>query len=180
MARKRETPKARLRQEFERARGPHLRDLLPKTDYSDKRAREIGANIALTLTSHAVDAPLRTAFKEFGLDPLDPWNWRILLDHLVKVTLPAGSQHAPRGARPKWDEDRRSLWDSHVAWARKQVKKVSHGKSDGQPMRILPAISFLGCPPFMEPFNSKHFENISFPDPRKEALRNNSALISAI
>jgi hypothetical protein len=141
MARKRKTPAARLRRAIESARGPQLRDLLPKTDYSDKRAREIAANIALTLTSHAFDASLQTAFKKFGLDPLDPWNWRLLLDHLVKVAFP---DSASRGARPKWDEHRRRLWEFHVAWARKRVKEIysSRGKPPPTDEDIASYLSF--------------------------------------
>jgi hypothetical protein len=124
MARKRKTAQERLRQAIEQARGPHLRDLLPKTDYSDNRAREIGANIALTLTNHAHDAPLRLAFEAFQLDPSDPHNWRILLNDLSGVLFerPAGN---PRGARPKWEEHRRMLFRTHVAMARKRLKEIT-------------------------------------------------------
>ena len=80
MGSKRKTAKGRLRQAIERAHGPQLRDLIikPKTNVSDKRAREIRANIVLTLSDHVSDKPLRLAFEEFRLDPKDPLHWRIL------------------------------------------------------------------------------------------------------
>jgi hypothetical protein len=137
VAQKRKTLKARLQQEIERARNPphDLSDVLTKTtpiDYSDKRTREIGANIALTLSNRAIDAPLRMAFEEFGLDPLDPVDWRILLQSLsgIHFSPPTPRNAAPRGARPKWDEHRRRLFEFHVARARKETKRIlnEHGE----------------------------------------------------
>lgn len=129
MARKRKTVQKRLRQAIERTRGPRLRDLLPKRDYSDNRAREIGANMALTLTNHARDAPLRLAFEAFQLDPSDPHDWRTLLDDLSRVLFerPAGN---PRGARPKWDFE---LFDRHVEWARARTTRYLRQRGEPKP-----------------------------------------------
>jgi hypothetical protein len=127
MARKRKTAQKRLRQAIELS-GPRLRDLLPKTDYSDNQRREIGANLALTLTDHARDAPLRLAFEAFQLDPSNPHDWRILLDDLSRVLFERPASN-PRGARPKWDFE---LFDRHVEWARARTKKyLSRGGEPG-------------------------------------------------
>jgi hypothetical protein len=129
MARKRKTAKSRLREAIERARGPRPIDLLPKTDYSDERTREIGANIALALSDDPIDASLRQAFNKFGLDPSNPWNWRYLLDTFADIHFSTDAPPAPRrGPRRKWDFD---LFDRHVEWARARTKKLL--KRRGEP-----------------------------------------------
>ena len=67
----------------------------PTTQITDERAREIGANIALTL--HRTDTTLRKAFKEFGLDPKNPLNWRHLLLDLANLHF----KGPPRGSPPE-------------------------------------------------------------------------------
>jgi hypothetical protein len=127
MARKRKTAKERLRQEIKRVRSPtqyQLLNLLARTDpdWSDKRVRGAYANVALTLDGEPAHSSLRTAFQEFGLDPVDPFNWRRLLTGLAAIFF-APVPTRPRGARPKWDEPRRMVFKTDVARARKQLKE---------------------------------------------------------
>jgi hypothetical protein len=162
VAKKRKTLKARLQQEIERARDPHkLSNLLAKTpiDFSDKRTREIAANLVLILSNRAIDAPLRMAFEEFGLDPLDPVDWRTLLDHLARIHFPTGSPPAPRGPRPKWDEHSRRSFESHVAYARKETKRILNEQGEPEPTHSDIAL-------YLNMF-SRLFGNISRPTVRK-------------
>jgi hypothetical protein len=78
MAKKRKTPQKRLKEAIDRSRGPQLRDLLPKPDYSDVWDRRIAADFALTLSDQPIDASLRIAFEIFRLDPKDPCHWRAI------------------------------------------------------------------------------------------------------
>ena len=75
-------------------------------------------------------SPLRQALQKFELDPADPFNWRLLLARLA-TTFFAPAPVRPRGARPKWDEPRRMLFETDVARARKRLKIVA--KRDGLP-----------------------------------------------
>src|SRR6266849_9401211 len=68
----------------------------PKIDWSDQKTRAAHASAALTLREVPPDEPLRKAFKAFGLDPANPWNWRLLLDLLVGTH----AEFAPRAGRP--------------------------------------------------------------------------------
>jgi hypothetical protein len=87
-------------------------------DYNDERQREIGANIALTL--HRTDTTLRKAFKEFGLDPKNPLNWRYLLLDLANLHF----KGPLKGSPPKWNVDRWKQFKRHVAIARARLKKT--------------------------------------------------------
>jgi hypothetical protein len=113
------------------ARGPQLRDLLPKPNYNDAWDRRIAADLVLTLSDRPIDASLRIAFEIFRLDPKDPYHWRDLLRILSGILFeppavkssdksPANSRGAPR----KWDEPRRRQFDYAVVWARERVKKI--------------------------------------------------------
>ena len=121
----RKTAKERLRLALERARGPSLLKLmrLPKSDFSDPRLREKIANRALELTDHPEDAALRAAFKQFGLDPANPFHWADLLRCLAGIVFETPVRK-PRGAKLKWDEPRRMLFDTHVAMARRNLKAI--------------------------------------------------------
>lgn len=134
MVRKRKTAKGRLREEIERAgRRPDLRRVLRdyrEPDWSDERVRQRGANAALTLSDSPGEAALRTAFKRFGLDPIDPWNWRDLLIHLARILF---SPTGPRGAGPKWDEHRRLQFEFDVVWARNQVTQIFGRRGEPPP-----------------------------------------------
>ena len=115
MASRQESVSRRLKRAGERARDPHslLKDLhrLPIRDWNDQRERAISANIALTLDR--ADSTLREAFKTFGLDPKNPLNWRYLLLYLVEILF----KRLPRGSRPKWNADRWTEFQNHVAIA---------------------------------------------------------------
>jgi hypothetical protein len=127
MSRKRLTAKERLRQQIEHARLPHLRTLLrdyQEPDWSNRRFREVAANMALNLSEKESDASLRKAFKEFGLNPINPLDWRSLLNHLAQIQFPTAPR-SPRGARPKWDEHRRLLFKTDVARARKRLNDAA-------------------------------------------------------
>jgi hypothetical protein len=141
MAKKRKTPQKRLKEAIDRARGPQLRDLLPKPDYSEVWDRRIAADFALTFSDQPIDASLRIAFEIFRLDPKDPYHWRDLLRILSGILFeppavkssdksPANSSGAPR----KWDESRRRLFDHAVVWARERVKKILRER--GEPETI--------------------------------------------
>jgi hypothetical protein len=120
VARKRRTAKERLRQEIERARGGNLLQYFYTHDEQIRRA--------FALSDSAIDAPVRKAFNAFGLDPIQPGNWRKLLDHLARIHF---STDAPRGAPPKWDERRRKVFEFDVARARKHVRAIwrKHGSA---------------------------------------------------
>jgi hypothetical protein len=124
---RRKTLTERARQAFGRARLPHVKTLLrnyQEPDWTDEGVRGAHANAALSLS--AADASLRAAFKEAGLDPADPWNWRGLIKLLAEIHFPTIAPRAARGARPKWDEHRRLLFQTHVAMARKQLKQIAN------------------------------------------------------
>jgi hypothetical protein len=126
MARKRKTPAARLRLEIERVRNSNrlripIRQADPP-DWTDNRVREAHANAVLSLFDIPADAPVRKAFQAFGLDPIDPFNWRLLLMGLAAIFFARAAR--PRGARPKWNEHRRMLFETDVARARKRVKEI--------------------------------------------------------
>jgi hypothetical protein len=134
MSRKRQTSKERLRLQIERARSPHVRTLLQnyrEPDWNNQRFREITANMALTLSDKTGDRSLRKAFKEFGLDPINPLDWRSLLDHLAQIQFPTPAPRGPRGARPKWDEHSRLLFVTDVARTRKRLNDAA--KQTGLP-----------------------------------------------
>jgi len=118
VARSRKTLKKRAREAFERIRlRPDLRKLLGNqaSDWSDKQVRDTCAGLALTLAEGPKDEALRVAFKETGLDPSNPFDWRRLLDTFADIHFSTHAPPAPRGARRKWDFD---LFDRHVEWAR--------------------------------------------------------------
>jgi hypothetical protein len=81
--------------------------------------------MVLTLSDKASDASLRKAFKEFGLNPINPFDWRNLLNHLAEIQFPITAPRGPRGARPKWDEHRRLLFKTDVAQARKRLNDAA-------------------------------------------------------
>jgi hypothetical protein len=86
VGRKRKTLKERGREAFDRAQTRvEVSNLLPKADYTDERRREIAAAIALTLSDRSADAALRAAFQKFGLDPINPHDWRTLLDVFADI-----------------------------------------------------------------------------------------------
>jgi hypothetical protein len=116
MASRQESVSRRLKRAGERARDPHslLKDLhrLPIRDWNDQEDRAISANLALTLDR--TDSTLREAFKTFGLDPKNPLNWRYLLLYLVEILF----KRLPKGPPPKWNTDRWTEFQNHVAIAR--------------------------------------------------------------
>jgi hypothetical protein len=122
VARKRKSLKERAREAFDRARpGDDLRTFLETPrDWTDESVRAICANVALTLFPENV--ALRAAFKKTGLNHKNPLHWRWLLNTLVEVHFPSAK---PRGARPKWDEARRTLFETDVARARKRLKNAA-------------------------------------------------------
>jgi hypothetical protein len=141
MAQKRKTPQKRLKEAVERARGPQLRDLFPKPDYSDAWDRRIAADLVLTLSDQPIDASLRIAFKAFRLDHKDPYDWLILTRTMSEILFsqPAAnsSNKSPTNSsgRPlKWDEPRRRQFDYAVVRARERVKKILRER--GEPESI--------------------------------------------
>jgi hypothetical protein len=115
---RRESVPTRLARAIERARGRSPNPFAPPNRvWNDERQREIAANIALTL--RGTDATLRKAFKEFGLDPKNPLDWRYLLLHLVNLHF----NGPPRGSPPKWSADRWERFQGHVATARAGLEK---------------------------------------------------------
>ena len=131
MGKKRKTPQKRLKEAVERARGPQLRDLFPKSDYGDVWGRRIAADLALTLSDRPIDASLRTAFETFKLDPNDPYHWVILARIMSEILFgqPAAnssnkSPAKPFGRPPKWGERRRRQFDCDIAWVRDGLEKI--------------------------------------------------------
>jgi hypothetical protein len=139
---KRKTLSARAREAFERARGPHLLDLLPRPDYTNERRREVTANAVLTLRDQSIDGPLHAAFKKFSWDPRNPHHWRRLLETLALIHFEVRPPRV-RGARPKLDEHRRLLFQTHLAMARKRLRGImaEHGHA-GDPSHELLADYF--------------------------------------
>src|SRR5262249_61281084 len=92
---------------------------------TDNGVREAYANAVLTLEGEPANSPLRKAFQKFELDPDDPFNWRLLLARLAMIFF-ASVPARPRGARPKWDEHRRMLFETDVARARKRLDRPGY------------------------------------------------------
>jgi hypothetical protein len=105
-----------------------LRDYQQR-DWTDKRVREICANVALTLSDPPEDAALRAAFKETGLDPINPLDWRRLLGIFAAIHFPFRAVRK-RGARRKWNFE---LFDRHVEWARARTKKYLSRRGEPGP-----------------------------------------------
>jgi hypothetical protein len=142
MARK-DSASKRLAKSIERHKGPQLRDLIrpasesaPEPDWNNTRLREIVANVATRLRTAREDAApwlrkaiereetvLMKAFKAYSLDPRDPFDWRTLLVELACVFFDE-VERPRRGARPKWDQSRWMLFQTHVAMARKRLRKI--------------------------------------------------------
>jgi len=128
MAQKRKTPAQRLRQEIEHVRiSRQVRNLIrkPDLDWTDERVRADYASAVLTLDTEPDHSPLRKVFQKFDLDPVDPYNWRLLLKSMGAIFFDRPAPR-PRGARPKWDEPRRMLLETDVARARKRLKELAN------------------------------------------------------
>jgi hypothetical protein len=70
-------------------------------DFNDEAAWTRAARTALDLDScfnEKWNRPVRKAFNDFGLDPRDPYHWRLL------ITLYVGA-HAGRGRPPEWNSE---------------------------------------------------------------------------
>jgi hypothetical protein len=139
MARKRDSASKRLARAIERRKNPDLLTRLflstskaSKLDWTNKRTRELAANSALTLTERPGDTSLRKAFDEFGLNPQNPFDWVRLLRGLAEVHFDRPIRR-PRGAPPKWDERRRMLFQTHVAMARRNTRKIAQKYGDPPP-----------------------------------------------
>jgi hypothetical protein len=129
MAPKRKTAAARLREQVERVRNyRQLHNLIRRADpdWTDDGVRGAYACAVLTLEGEPGHSPLRKAFQKFELDPIDPFNWRLLLARLAAIFF-APVPTRPRGARPKWDEPRRMLLKTDAARARKRLKESAKG-----------------------------------------------------
>jgi hypothetical protein len=117
MARRRDSASERLKEWIEHAKKPRVpeqslielgRRLVPKgqqktIDWNDRAQRAYCAHEALLLNLGELDEPLRKAFDAFGYDPINPFDWRMLLSHF------AYAHFAPprkRGAPKKWNDDR--------------------------------------------------------------------------
>src|SRR5712691_7213630 len=74
-----------------------------ESNWNDPETRSVGADAALTLIDTEHDDPIRLAFKEYDLDPLNPFEWRLLLWFLADNAY--GGHRAP-DTREKWDEIR--------------------------------------------------------------------------
>lgn len=132
VSKKRKTLKERTREALGRAQRPRVRDLLAKTNYADEvgaRVREIVANKALALTDDPKDAALRRAFKEFRLDPIEPFDWRELLQIFASIHFEAHPR-PPRGPRRKWNPE---LFYRHVEWARARTKAYLKRRGESPP-----------------------------------------------
>jgi hypothetical protein len=97
-------------------------------DWSDKRIRQIVAELSLTLSGSPGEAPLREAFEKFGFDPQDPLNWRRLLNRLVALHFGL-RKRLPRGAPVAWNAERRRLFETHIAMVKRSYNDWSkkHG-----------------------------------------------------
>lgn len=130
MANKRKTPQQWLQKAIEHHRGLRIRDLLGrKPDYSDVWGRRIAADLALTLSDRPIDASLRRAFKEFRLDPKNPFDWLDLLRTVAEIHFPIEAPRA-RGPKRKWDFE---LFDRHIEWARAKTKKILSERGELRP-----------------------------------------------
>ena len=183
MAKKRKTPQKRLKEAIDRARGPQLRDLLPKPDYGEVWDRRIAADFALTLSDQPIDASLRTAFEAFRLDPKDPYDWRILARTMSEILFgqpAANSSDKPltnsSGAPVKWDERRRRQFDYAVAWARERVTKIlrERGESDSITHNDIALYLKLLLPQFSDVAQETLRKYIASGPPGGGALSNNS------
>jgi hypothetical protein len=80
-------------------------------DYSNELHWAALASAALTLDEKWPDYRyLDKAFKEFGLDPINPMNWRKLISYFAEVHFKSKSAGAPR----KWTPARRWLLMTRV------------------------------------------------------------------
>jgi hypothetical protein len=177
VAQKRKTLNKRARAAIERLRGPHLIDLL-RQDYSDENKRAFVANWVLTLSDRPEDAPLRRAFKEAKLNPLNPHHWRRLLNNFAEIHFPSPPAKW-RGAPPKWDDHKRLLFQTHLAMARKRLKQITTRHGHRPPDDTLVAEYFqYKWSEFYQHISAATIRRYIASGPRPErGVRNNSALI---
>ena len=91
-------------------------------DWSDLRQRSIGANVALTLGDSDGDAAVRKAFATADLDPVNPLNWRTLLEMFAEIHF--GRRLPGPGRRRKWNsENLCRLIEDHAYMKAKHPKK---------------------------------------------------------
>src|SRR5262249_16462340 len=115
MASRRDSASERLKKSIEHAKGPSKLSLIElgrefglaapqrKIDWNDRALRAHCAHEALLLNPGELDEPIRKAFAAFGYDPLNPFDWRLLLGHFAFAHFPPPRN---KGAPTKWDDDR--------------------------------------------------------------------------
>jgi hypothetical protein len=111
MARRRDSASERLKEWIEHAKKPRVpeqslielgRRLVPKgqqktIDWNDRAQRAYCAHEALLLNLGELDEPLRKAFDAFGYDPINPFDWRMLLSHFAYAHFaPPRKRGAPK------------------------------------------------------------------------------------
>jgi hypothetical protein len=118
MASRRDSASERLRKSIEDARNPSPKlslielgrrhGLLPpeapqKTiDWNDRTLRALCAHEALLLNLGKLDEPIRKAFAAFGYNPLNPFDWRMLVWHFAFAHFPPPRKKGKK----KWNDDR--------------------------------------------------------------------------
>jgi hypothetical protein len=69
------------------------------------------------------DPFISRAFEQFGLDPLDPFNWRTLLGYFAEAHFKKSKIGAPK----KWTERRQQILSAQVRAIRKHRSDLSPG-----------------------------------------------------
>jgi len=113
MPKKPRTPSSRLARWREISRRSPFK--IPR-DWSDEAVWVTAARDALDLDSpvdERWDKPLREAFKNFELDPRDPFSWRLLLGFYAQ-------SHVSRGRPAEWDSESLCKLLRHISQARKK------------------------------------------------------------
>jgi hypothetical protein len=114
MASRRDSASERLKKSIERAKGPSKLSLIElgrefglaapqrKIDWNDPAQRAACAHEALLLNMGELDEPIRKAFGAFGYNPLNPFDWRMLVWHFAFAHFPPPRKKGKK----KWNDDR--------------------------------------------------------------------------
>ena len=103
----------------------------PEPDYTDERLRAYAANLVLKLDDRPDAAYIKRAFDGFGLDPLNPFHWRVLVGMFARAHFQVRKSGSRKGVPRKWDREplymlgmlSLGLKKMHPDWTQDQICK---------------------------------------------------------